>query len=491
MLQRLFGAPRLVALALGLVLVASRSAEAQSPVEAGKIPITTSSAEGKQAFFKGRALAEKLRAHDSRELLKQAAAADPGFALARYNLALSAPTAKEFFDDLNQAVALADKVSEGERLMILGLQAGANAEAAKQREIYQQLVAKYPHDERAHFLLGGVYFGQQDYSKAIEEYQAAVEVTPDYSPAYNLLGYAYRQQGQFVQAEQAFKKYVDLIPDDPNPYDSYAELLMKMGRFDESIRMYRKALSVDPHFAASYIGIANNLLFQGKHDASRAEARKLYEAARNDGERRAALFSVTVAYADEGKFDLALKELDQQYALGERIGDAAAMGGDAVFMGNVLLEMGQPDAALKRFDQAVQVVEASDLSREVKENTRLLHHYNAARVALRKNDLASAKEHTGAFLKGVTALGNTAQIRLAHEVAGMIALQEKNFEQALAELAQSNLQDPYNLYRMGMAYEGKGDQSKARELFHSAANHNTLPTLNYGFIRKKAGKMKA
>ncbi|MCI0655765.1 MAG: hypothetical protein L0170_01685, partial [Acidobacteria bacterium] len=220
-------------------------------------------------------------------------------------------------------------------------------------------------------------------------------------------------------------------------------------------------------------------------------ARKLNQAARNDGERREALFSVTVAYDDEGRLDLALKELDQQYALGERIGDAAAMGGDAVFMGNVLVEMGQPDEALKRFDQAVQVVEASELSQEVKENTRLLHHYNLARVALRKNDLASAKQHADGFMKGVTALRNTFQIRLAHEVAGMIALQEKNFEQALADLAQSNLQDPYNLYRMGMAYEGKGDQSKARELFHSAANHNTLPTLNYGFIREKAGKMKA
>ncbi|MGH7527849.1 MAG: tetratricopeptide repeat protein, partial [Gemmatimonadales bacterium] len=399
-------------------------------------------------------------------------------------------TAKEFFEQLDRAVALADKASEGERLLILGQKAGANADTKKQREYYQRLTAKYPRDERAHFQLGNAYFGQQDYEKAIAEYQTSVEIAPDFAPAYNILGYANRQAGRFDEAEKAFKRYIELIPEDPNPYDSYAELLMKMGRYDESIAMYRKALTFDPHFAASFVGIASNLMFQGKHDASRAEAQKLYAAARNDGERRGAMFSATVAYADEGKFDLALKELDKQYALGERINDAAAMSGDAVFMGNVLLESGKPGEALKRFDQAVRVVQASNLSQEVKDNTKLLHHYNAARVALRKNDLAAAKKDSDAFTKGTTALNNSFQIKLAHELAGMIALQEKNFDQALAHLAQANQQDPYNLYRMGVAYEGKGDGSKAKEMFHNAANHNTLPTLNHAFTREKVRKMK-
>ena len=136
------------------------------------------------------------------------------------------------------------------------------------------------------------------------------------------MGYAYRTEGRYGEAEQAFKKYVELIPDDPNPYDSYAELLMKMGRFDESIAQYRKALEQNPQFAPSYIGIASNLMFQGKYDASRAEAGKLYAGARNDGEKRAAMFQNTVTYVEEGKFDLALAELDKQYALGAGDDDA-------------------------------------------------------------------------------------------------------------------------------------------------------------------------
>jgi tetratricopeptide (TPR) repeat protein len=476
--------------AIATVLAGFDPASAQSAGGTAKIPVSTSSAEAKRQYLKGRTLAENLRGQDSREFLLQAAAKDPHFALAHYSLALSAPTAKAFFTHLKQAVALSDKASEGERLMILGLQAGANADTKLQRDYYEKLVAAYPGDERAHFLLGGAYFGQQDYSKAVAEYQKSVELAPDYAPAYNLLGYATRAQGRFAETEQAFKQYIALIPNDPNPYDSYAELLMKMGRFDESIAMYRKALATDPHFAPSRFGISSNLMFQGKHDQARAEAWKLHQRARNDGERRLALFSAAITYADEGQYDQALKELEKEYAVAERIKDAAAMAGDVTAMGDVLLESGKPEEARTRYAQALELQEGSDLSAEVKEDARLIHHYNLGRVSLRANDLAAAKQHSALFMKGAIAKKNDAETRQAHELAGAIGLQEKKFDQAIAELAQGNQQDPYTLYRLGMAYQGKGDSSKAADFFQRAAGQNTLPTLNYAFVRLKAKRMK-
>jgi tetratricopeptide (TPR) repeat protein len=218
---------------------------------------------------------------------------------------------------------------------------------------------------------------------------------------------------------------------------------------------------------------------------------KLYDGARNDGEKRAAMFGVTTTYVEEGKYDLALAELDKQYALGEGIGDAAAMAGDATFMGNVLLEAGKPAEALKRFEQAVQVVEASQLSSEIKGNAKLIHRYNAARVAVATKDLATAKREGDAFLRESQARKNRFQVRLGHEVAGTIALEEKNYAGALAHLEQANQQDPYNLYRMGLAYEGKGDRAKAKEMFQSAAEFNQLPTLNSAFVKAKTRKLKA
>lgn len=459
-------------------------------VEVGrKVPVTTTSGDAKALYARGRALSEQLRLQDGRQLFEQAAAKDPTFALAHYELAQSAPTTKEFFQHTKEAVALSNKASEGERLMILALQAGANAEPAKALSYSEQLAAKYPQDERAHLLLGNAYFARQQYDKAIAELKRAIEINPNYSPAYNSLGYAYRPQGNYAEAEKAFKKYIELVPKDPNPYDSYAELLMKTGRFDESIAQYRKALAIDPHFGSSRVGIAADLMFAGKHDQATAEAQKLYDAARDDGDRRNALLSQTLTAVDAGKTATALGKMDEQYALGAKIGDTLAMAGDAVSAGDILLDAGRVDEARKRYEQARDLVAASSQSAQVKEDAQLASRYNMARVALAKNDSATAKAEAAKYQSGAEARHNDNRVRQAHRLAGMIALRERKYDAAIGELGQANQQDPAVLYETAMAYQGKGDAVKAKELARQAANANTLPTLDYALVRTKAKQM--
>ena len=192
----------------------------------------------------------------------------PRFALAHYSLALNSPTAKEFFDHLKEAVKLSGKASDGERLMILGLEAGANADPEKQREYYERTGGGVSRatSERTSFW-AATTSGSRTIPRRCGSIRASVEIAPDFAPAYNLLGYAYRQVGQYDDAEKAFKKYIELIPNDPNPYDSYAELLMKMGRFDESIAHVSQGAGDRSQFSPSHIGIASNLMYQGKHEA--------------------------------------------------------------------------------------------------------------------------------------------------------------------------------------------------------------------------------
>lgn len=460
-----------------------------SKESAAKIPITTSSEEAKKLLIEGRNQFEQVRTHDAHQLLKQAVAKDPKLALAHYNLALTSPTAKEFFEHLNQAVALSENVSEGERLQILSLEAQANANPAKSLEYAETLVAKYPQDERAHFTLGNAYVAVQRFDDAVDELKKATEIAPDYSPAYNSLGYAYRPLEKYPEAEAAFKKYIELVPNDPNPYDSYAELLMKTGRFDESIAQYKKALSKDPHFSGSRTGIASDLMFQGKHAQAIAEAQKLYDGARNDGDRRAAMFNQTVTYIDWGKTDQALKSMEKQYALGAKIGDTAAMAGDAINLGDILLDAGRADAAAKRYQQALDLTLKSGLSQDVKDDAKLADHYNLARVALKRGDTKGASQHAEAYMKGAQERKNDFRIRQAHELLGMIALKEKKYDAAVSHLGEGNQQDPYVIYAVALAYKGKGDQEKAKETAARAANMNILPTLNYAFIRTKAKRM--
>src|SRR6476660_2505077 len=155
------------------------------------------------------------------------------------------------------------------------------------------------------------------------------------------------------------------------------------------------------------------------------------------------MFAMTVVDVDSGKLDAALAEVDKQYALGEKTNDVAGRTGDLHLTGNLLLEMSKADAA---------------------------------------------KAEAEAFRKGTETSKNPFQTKQAHELLGMIALEAKDFDGALAELQQSNLQNPYDLYRICQAYQGKGDLGKAKESCTKAATFNSLPLLNLAFIRTKAAK---
>jgi tetratricopeptide (TPR) repeat protein len=422
------------ALAIGAILLAGIGCTKG----AGKLPVTTSSDEARTAYLEGQVLLDNIVITDARPFFEKAVAADPDFALAYLRLAFTQTNPSDFRAQLQKASALADSVSEGERLWILAVEAGNQGNPARALELFQQLVAAYPNDERAHLLLGGNYFGRQNLAKAIEEYEKAVEINPEFAAPYNQLGYARRNSGYTAEAEQAFKKYIELLPNNPNPYDSYAELLLATGRYDASIDSYQKALSVDPHFVASHVGIATNLNFQGKHKEARGQIQEMFRTARTDGERRLAYLATVTSYVDEGQLGKAVEELGKRYALAEQNGSAIQMAADLNIMGNLLLEAGNVREAQAKYKQAWTLSEESDIPEAAKAAATRARYANAARVALKKNDVAAAKSATEVFRQLAESANIPGQTRLYHQLSGMIALEEKAYDQALEELQQAN-----------------------------------------------------
>jgi tetratricopeptide (TPR) repeat protein len=124
------------------------------------------------------------------------------------------------------------------------------------------------------------------------------------------------------------------------------------------------------------------------------------DKARTDGERRTALFGQMVVAADGGKLDQALAELQKQYALGEKSNDVPAMAADLQLKGNILLEMGKYPEAKQAYEQALKMTNDSSLSKEIKDNTALFHHFNLARVAIGQQDLQTAKERDRRISQG-------------------------------------------------------------------------------------------
>jgi tetratricopeptide (TPR) repeat protein len=459
--------------------------------EEGKIEISTMSSEAKNDFLQGRDLAEKLRGRESLQYFENALSQDKDFAIAYYYHALANPTTKGFFEDLNNAVAKMDRASEGEKLLIQSLKAASDGDQKLQEEHLKKLVEIYPDDERAQNQLGQFYFGQQKYDLAVEHLKKSTEINPKYSSSFNMLGYSYRNLGNYDEAEAAFKKYIELIPDDPNPYDSYAELLLKLGRFEESITNYKKALEINPGFFNSIMGISNDLIFLKKYDEALANSDNGYQVAKNDGERRFALFTKVLAYVDEGNTDGALGELQKEYDIAKNINDAGNMTADLNAMGNVLYEAGKYDEANAKYEESLSTMEGSNLANEVKENTRRLSLYNKGSISLMTGKIDDAKKLAADFSRQASDANNTFQIWLSHFLNGMIALKEEKYKDAISEFEKSNRQNPQTYYYMAVAYSKDGNSAEAKKYAEKCVNFNSLLNLNQPFVTNKAKEMVA
>jgi tetratricopeptide (TPR) repeat protein len=455
----------------------------------GKIAVTTLSAEAKNDFLTGRELFEKLRARESLEYFEKAYNKDNKFVMAYYYHSLANPTNKGFFQDLNNALANVNSVSEGEKLIIQALKAGVDGNQKLQEDYLTKLVELYPDDERAHQQLGQFYFGQQKYDLAVQHLKKATEIAPQYSISYNMLGYSYRNLENYTEAEKAFKKYIALIPNDPNPYDSYAEMLSKQGRFEESIVQYKKALQINPGFFNSRMGISNNLILLDRYKEAKDNCDKSFEIAKNDGERRFALFTKTVACVEEGDINGAMEELQKQFDLGKNINDAGAMSADLNNMGNILYAAGKYEDAASVYEEAINLVEDSNLSDEVKENNKRLNIYNIGRIALMTDKIEDAKKLAVEFSASANKANNTFQIWLAHSLNGLIAMQESEYKKAISEFEKSNLQNPQTYYYLAIAYSKDGNSTEAKKYAEKCANFNALINLNQAFVRNKAKQL--
>ncbi len=454
------------------------------------IPITTSSPEARRLYLEGRDLVERLKGTEAHLRTDEAVKKDPQFALGWLQWSGTAGTAKEFFAGLDKAVANASHATEAEQKLIRATEAGAKSRPVEQDQLLAELAKQFPSDARIHNQIGLVAFGRQDWDTAIRELSRAVELDPKFTLPYNQLGYAYRFQGKLAEAEKTFQKYAELLPDDPNPHDSYAELLMRMGRFDESIGRYRKALQVDPLFLSAYVGIANNQMFLGRGDEARATLKQMLGKARTDGERRQVWFWTSETYLHEERWTDALRSIEEEKKIADASGDMVSASQDVNFMGNLLLGAGKPAEAGQKFEESVKILDRSKASDAVKDAAHRNHLFDMARVALLKGDLAGARATAAKYSSAVEAKKVPFEVRQSHELAGMIAVQGKEWDTALAELGKAGGQNPRVSYLTGLAWQGKGDAGKAAEAFRNAADYNQLNGV-YGFIRPQARRQLA
>ncbi|MGH7450922.1 MAG: tetratricopeptide repeat protein [bacterium] len=469
-------------LAIVLAFVLPTLAGAQS-----EIPLTTKSAEARKIFLEARQQFENIRFDEARDLFAQAITKDPSFALAHLYRSFTGTSAMDFQKHLKNAMVLAPKASEGERLMIEAVQASTENNAVKAVTLAEQLVQKFPNDKRAHFYLGQYYYGRDEDDRAIAELNKAIAIDKSFAPAYNILGYTYREKGDFVKAEEAFKNYIRLVPNEANPYDSLADLYTKMGRYDEAITNYQKAVALNPKFAFSQGKIGDNLVFMGKFEEGRAAYRKAIEMETTPSGKLTRMAALAYSYIYEGKPEQALAEEEKilQKATQEVLPEWQA--GTYSANCDIYIETGNFDKAEQSLAECRKVVTASQLSPAIKESFAKDALFDEAVIAAKRKDFTTATTKADEFRARIEAGKDPKEMETHHALLGRIYFEKGEYAKAVEHLKQANQENPYTLFFLAFATSEAGDMTKATELYKKVVNWNEN-SLNYALVRSKAMK---
>jgi tetratricopeptide (TPR) repeat protein/2-polyprenyl-3-methyl-5-hydroxy-6-metoxy-1,4-benzoquinol methylase len=115
---------------------------------------------------------------------------------------------------------------------------------------YEAVVARYPRDADAWYMLGTVNARLDLIDAAGECSRRAIELRPDFGEAHLNLGNVLLHQGRHEEALAEYGKVLALNPRHGGAYLNMGHILAALDRDDESALSYRTALGLDPSGAA-------------------------------------------------------------------------------------------------------------------------------------------------------------------------------------------------------------------------------------------------
>jgi tetratricopeptide (TPR) repeat protein len=450
-----------------------------------EIPITSSSKEAINLFVTGRDKSENYETDAAISLFEKAIKLDPDFAVAYLYRANAGGGYNIYRQNLDKAVSLINKVSNGEKLLIQYNQAAADGNGQKQKEYLDQLLKSFPSDKRVQEIAGWYYWSAGDFSTALMYFKKSAELDSNFAPIYNDLGGCQSMLNNNSEAEKAFQTYIKLIPDKSNGYDSYGALLLKMGRYDESIVQYKKSLERDPAFSFSLIGLGDNYALKGDYEQARKYYQECFDKAKDINWKFNALFSRAVSYVHEGKTNLALSAFDEYRTLAEKENLVPNQIWSYSNQGYVNIETGKPQEGMKSFDKAIEMITKSNLPEADKENMITTSMGWRTYYLAANGETDKAKAELAKFKLKIDSRKNPNEEMGFYTVSGYLELKSGNFDKAIQDLSKGYKENPLIWYFTGLAYGKKGDKQNASKLFEKITKWN-VNSLELALVRRRA-----
>lgn len=439
-----------------------------------EISITTNSSKAHDLFLNGREKMENLELVTAAKLFDDAIKMDKNFALAHIYRALTGVGGFNVTrSHIDMASKLVDKVTEGEKNLILLSIAFIDGNQLKQKVNLDKLLTGFPLDKRVQLWAGTFFYTTKNFTTARSHLTKAIDIDRKFAPPYNLLGYTEIELNNMTSAEENFKKYISLIPNNPNPYDSYAEFLLKNGNYDESIKQYQTAFNKDNTFTNALVGIGNNYVFKNNFDEARKYYQKCFDASNNINAKLNALSWIATSYVHEGKIQNALEVVDKEMKLAKDNNLVTNMVNIYNKKGFILTESGMVKDAIEQFKKASELLKTSNLPPDIKEALTIQTDLNRCHALVSDNMVDEAQNEINSFVKTVNARGNTGEIEKLNTNLALIELKKGNYQTALNHLNKADTGSDLNRYYMGVVYQKMGNKTKAQECFTKVKNSHT------------------
>ena len=171
-----------------------------------------------------------------------------------------------------------------------------------------QLESLLPYSQKSfevHELLGLVYAGLSQDSKAVEHLQVAVRLKPDSAAARTNLATAFLHSGKPELAEEQFRKALELEPRDYDANHNLGEFYIQSKQIAEAVPLLERAQEIRPNYDNGYdLALAYSLT--GQLDKGRTLVRNL-EQIKNTGELHNLLGQIE---EKDGKYLAAVNEYE-------------------------------------------------------------------------------------------------------------------------------------------------------------------------------------
>jgi len=105
-------------------------------------------------------------------------------------------------------------------------------------------------------------------SDAVHAYRRAVELEPEYADAHNNLGNALRESGDAASALTSCARAIELRPGSAEAYNNLANALKDLGELDAAILAYGKAIGLNASFAEAHLNLGVALQTKGHSEAA-------------------------------------------------------------------------------------------------------------------------------------------------------------------------------------------------------------------------------